>query len=213
MTVSVANARKFAPMLLWMACAASGADARIVYTKSFPGSVPAYVEIAVDPSGAVSYKEAADDDPETFTLSEAATREIFDLAQKLDRFGHPLESGLKVANMGAKTFRWEEGGTKTQVTFNYSLDENAKMLHDWFERITESEQLVLTFRRVVKHDKLGVNEAVVNLQSAWDRKRLVATEQVLPLLDQVAKNEAFMHMARERAAQLADAIRATKPKA
>jgi hypothetical protein len=199
--------------LLSAAVAVAGDTQRIVYIKSFPGSVPAYVEIAVEPSGAVSYKESADDDPETFHLDAASTGEIFDLAKKLDYFTHPLESGLKVANMGVKTFRWEDGATKHEVKFNYSLDENAKTLHDWFERITESERLYVELRRAIRHDKLGVNEALVNLQSCWDRKRLAGAEQFLPLLDQVSKNDVFMHMSRERAAQLADAIRAVKPKA
>jgi hypothetical protein len=38
----------------------------------------------------------------------------------------------------------------------------------------------------------------------------VAPLQFLPLLDRVANNEAFLHMARERAAALAEKIRAEK---
>lgn len=190
------------------------ADPRIVYIKSFPGSEPAYVEIAVDSAGAVTYKEAADDDdPEKFNLDAATKAEMFDLAARLEHFGHPIESGLKVANMGAKTFRWEDGGEKHEVKFNYSLDDNAKALHEWFERITESERLLAVLRRAVRHDKLGVNEAIVNVQACWQRKHLVGPDQFLPLLDQVAKNDVFMHMSRERAADLADSIRAAHPKA
>lgn len=198
--------------LALLLCVASVfAAPRIVYTKSFPGSVPEYVEISVDASGAVSYKEdPADDDPEKFKLDAASAGQIFGLAGKLDHFTHPLESGLKVANMGMKTFRWEDGDQKHEVKFNYSLDENAKLLWDWFERITETESLLATLQRVIKHDKLGVNDAVINVQVAWERKQLVAAGQFLPLLDQVAVNDAFMHMSRERAAALADAIRAAK---
>ena len=181
---------------------------RVVFIKSFPGSVPAYVEISVDPSGAATYKETADDDPETFHIEADSTSQIFNLAARLDHFSHPIESGLKVANMGAKTFRWEDGDKKTEVKFNYSLDENAKNLHDWFERISQTEQLLVAFRRVVRHDKLGVNDALVNMQAAWEQKKIVGASQFLPLLDQVAKNDTYMHMARERAAQLGDAIRA-----
>lgn len=188
----------------------AGDAPRMVYSKSFPGSIPAFVEITLDSSGAGTYKEAADDDADSFKLDAASTREMFDLAAKLDHFSHPLESGLKVANMGAKTLRWEDGATKNEVKFNYSLDENAKLLYDWFEKITESQRLLADFKRVVRHDRLGVNEAVVNIQASWEHKRLAPAEQFLPLLDQVAKNEIFMHMARERAAQLAEAIRAAK---
>ena len=51
---------------------------------------------------------------------------IFDLADKLDHFKRPLESGLKVAKTGDKTFRWENGAEAGEAKFNYSLDENAK---------------------------------------------------------------------------------------
>jgi hypothetical protein len=189
-------------------------DPRIVYTKSFPGSDPAYVEIAVDSDGAVSYKEAPDDDdPELFKLGPALKDQVFELSGKLGHFSRPLESGLKVARMGEKTFRWVNGDEKHEVKFNYSLDPDAQMLHEWFERITESERLLFILRRAVKHDHLGVNEAVVNVQASWQKKQLVAAGQFLPLLDQVVKSDVFMHMARERAAEVADAIRAAQAKA
>jgi hypothetical protein len=189
---------------------AVGADRapRIVFTKSFPGSTPAYVEITVERSGESGYKETADDDPETFKLSADSTAEIFSLAARLDYFKNPIESGLKVANMGAKTFRWEDGAEKREVKFNYSTDENAKALHDWFERIAESERVFLVLRRATRHDRLGLNDAMISVQSLWDRKRLTSYDQYLPLLDQIAANEAFMHIARERAAIIAEGIRA-----
>ncbi len=205
------HSRLFAALIgLVAAGALSAADRapRIVYTKSFPGSVPAYVEITIERSGDAAYKETADDDPETFKLNADSIAEIFGLAARLDYFKTPIESGLKVANMGAKTFRWEDGTEKHEVKFNYSTDENAKALHDWFERIGESERLFLLLKREVRHDRLGVNDAMISVQAQWNRKRLASPEQFLPLLDQVAANEALMHIARERAAIVAEGIRA-----
>jgi len=195
----------------WIIVAATAATAspRITYVKSFPGSTPAYVSITVDQSGKVAYQETQDDDPETFQLEADVTRQLFDLAQKLDRFRRPIESGLKIASMGAKTFRWEDDGGKSEVTFNYSTNEDAKVLWDWFERVTESERETLVLRQTMRHDKLGVDAALLGVQNSWDRKRLVATAQMLPLLDQLARDEKYMHMARERAAGLAEAIRAS----
>ena len=43
----------------WPCCHA--ADPGIVFTKTFPGSVPAYVEITVAKNGSTVYKEAPDD--------------------------------------------------------------------------------------------------------------------------------------------------------
>jgi hypothetical protein len=199
-------------LLVAIAVAALAADAqRIVYTKSFPGSNPAYVSIALERSGAVAYKEAVDDDPDKLQLESEATTAIFDLAEKLDRFAKPLESGLKVANIGAKTYRWEDGAESHEVKYNYSQDDNARTLQDWFDRITDSQRCYLELKRVIRHDKLGVNDAVIRIQENWDKKRLTGARQFLPLLDQVSKNEIYVNIARERAARIADAIRASRP--
>src|SRR5437870_3036202 len=84
-------------ILLLLSCAAlSAADSRLFFSKSFPGSTPAYVAITVELDGSGEYKEAADDDrPLKFQLSAANAAEMFALADKLDRFKRPLESPLK----------------------------------------------------------------------------------------------------------------------
>ena len=195
---------------MWLAAAglACGAELPSVsYTKIFPGSLPPYMAITVDRDGAVTYREAKDEEPETFKLEAAAVRAIFDLAEKLDHFKRPLESGLKVAKTGDKTFRWESGAESSEAKFNYSLDESAKTLQDWFERISDSERVMMNLRRAIRFDKLGVNDAVLRVDTAWSEKRLVGREQFLPLLDRVAKNEGFVNLARDRAARLADTLR------
>ena len=193
-----------------------GADAlatpRLFYSKYFKGSVPEFVAITVERSGQTTYQEAKDDDnPIRVQMTEAETQELFDLAEKLDRFRHPVESGLKVANMGTKTFRFEDGNEKHEIQFNYSLDTVAQALLDWFERIAEVEQDWMDLDRASHYDKLGVNDALLRLQITMEHKRLVAAPQFLPLLDRVVKNESYLHMARERAASLADAIRKPMP--
>ena len=200
--------------LLWCAGLALAAEPRITYIKQFPGSSPAYIGITVERNGKTVYTEAAKDDyPLEFKLTQSEADEIFDLAGKLDKFTRPLESGLKVANMGTKTFRFEDGAVKNEQKFNYSLDEHAKALHDWFEKIAETEQHYIRLERTVKYDHLGVNQALLLFQIAWDKKRVVAPEQYLPLLDRVAKNDTYMNMARERAAILAEAIRGLQKQA
>jgi hypothetical protein len=181
---------------------------RVSYTKVFPGSDPAYMGVTVDKDGAVTYRETKDEEPETFKLEPDAVQAMFDLADKLDHFKRPLESGLKVAKTGDKTFRWENGADASEVKFNYSQDDSARLLQDWFERISESERAMMNLRRAIRFDKLGVNDAVLRVDTAWSQKRLLGREQFLPLLDRVAKNESFVNMARERAARLADALRA-----
>jgi len=198
------------PLLCCVGLSAAAAP-RLSFTKSFPGSTPAFVAIEVDRTGTGSYKEAADDDqPVLFHLGDAEVAEMFGLAERLGNFDHPVESGLKVAFMGEKTFRFEDGSKKNEVKFNYSEDLSAQALADWFERISESEQLYTGLEVAAKYDRLGVEKALLQLETAYDHKRLVDTAQYLPLLDRIAKNESYIHQARLRAASLADAFRAPK---
>jgi hypothetical protein len=180
----------------------------VFYSKHFPGSLPAYVSVEISKNGSAVYKEAPDDDnPVEFRIPDAETQEVFALAEKLDRFKRPLESGLKVARMGDKTFRFVNGDEKNEVKFNFSLDENARVLLDLFERMTETQQLLFILERSVKFDKLGVNKALLQVESAWDRKRIVGPDRFLPLLDRISKNGSYLNMARERSGALAAAFR------
>ncbi len=201
-------------LLLLAPLFASAADIpRISFSKSFPGSTPAYSMIAVDRNGDASYNESQDpDNAEKLQLEPAVVNPMFALADKLDHFKKPIESGLKVANTGMKTLRWENGGEKSETKYNYSTLEEARVLGDYFERIAECTRVMVELKRAIRHDRLGVNAVVNNVQALWNNKRLVATPQFLTLLDQVAGNEAYVHMARERAAQIADAIRAAASK-
>ncbi len=197
-------------LLLAMQVAYAASAPRLFYSKSFPGSVPPYVAISVEKSGGCEYRETPDEEPLKFQLSEAETSELFTLADRLDNFKRPLESGLKVAKMGVKTFRFEDGQAKSEVQFNFTEDVDGRALHDWFERIAETEQHLINLERAAKYDKLGVNKALLQLEASYDRKRLVSMAQFLPMLDRIAKNETYLHMARTRAAGLADSIRAAK---
>jgi len=202
-------------LILWFAGALFAQDTqRFFYSKAFPGSNPAYMQVSVQKSGDVEYKEAPDDEsPLVFKLSAAETNEVFALADKMDHFKSPLESGLKVAFMGKKTFRWEDGAEKHEVEFNYSEDPNAKLMWEWFERMTDSALYRINLDRAAKYDKLGVFKAVAQLGAAMDKKRLVGMEQYLPTLDRIIKNESYMHTARVRASEIAEAIRSGAPSA
>ena len=193
--------------------AALAADSpRLFYSKSFPGSKPPFVQITLAQSGDVEYREAPDeDDPIKFRLQDTETQEIFGLVEKTGSLKRPLEAHAKVAFMGTKTFRYENGSEKNEVQFNYTQDPAAQSMADWFERMSETAQRRIDLERAARYDKLGVVDSLLQLQITLDRKRLVAPEQFLPLLDKLAANESYMHTARARAAEVAAIIRGPKP--
>lgn len=198
-------------LLIPFAAAAQDAP-KLFFSKSFPGSRPAYMEVRLERDGRAEYREGPDEDnPIVLKLAAADTDAIFALADKLEHFKRELESGLPVARMGEKLLRWEFGGEKHEAKFNYSTDVDAQAIHDWFERVNESALYLMELERAAKYDKLGVNQALLKLESAWDRRRLVALPAFLPLLDRVDKNESYLNMARERAARLAATFRNPPP--
>ena len=196
--------------LPWLALAQDAP--RLFYSKTFPGSKPAYQEIRLDRDGNVEYREGpTEDNPIVFKLTPEETDTVFGLSDKLAHFDKELESGLKVARMGDKVMRWEKGMEKHEVKFNYSMDVDAQTLHDWFERMCESAQYNIDLERAARYDKLGVNQAILKLEAAWDRKRLVGLDQYLKMLDRVSNNETYLNMARERAQKLAALFRNPPP--
>ena len=97
-------------------------EPRLVLSKRFPGSRPEFVELRIAQDGQVEYRETPEEEPLRVRLTAVETKAVFDLARKCDRFRRPLESGLKVARMGEKLFRWEEGDQQFEVRFNFTQD-------------------------------------------------------------------------------------------
>ena len=127
--------------------------------------------ISVDTSGKGEYKEAADDDqpqPIQLEASEAEPRSSR-WPRNWVSSRRPLESGLKVAFTGAKTVRYEDGATNHEAKFNYTQDPDAQLLLDWFERLAETSRHVINLERAARFDRLGLDEALLQLQAVFDQ--------------------------------------------
>lgn len=201
---------KLLVLALTVCSALAAAPAKLTFTKSFPGSIPAYTYVSIDHTGAVEYKESpTDSQPLRVQLRESEMAPLFSMAEQLNYFRSPLESGLKVANTGKKTFRYEpESGAASETTFNYSTDLTAQQLLERFEEIAASERAYLQLDSTMRYDKLGVNDALADVESLWLRKQLAAPEQFIPLLTRISTHQSFMHLVRERAARLKDEFQA-----
>ena len=196
---------------LFAASLAAAGEPQLFFSRSFPGSAPEYFDVALQRSGAVEYREAPDEaDPLKLQLTQAETDSIYLLVGKLDDFGRSVESPAKVAFMGKKTLRFDDGQRKNAITFNYTEDPAAREVTAWFERIAESARDLSDLERAAKYDKLGVVKSLQIIQSALDGNRLVGAQQFLPMLDRIAANSTYMHTARARASEIAEAIRNPK---
>jgi hypothetical protein len=178
-------------------------EGTLFFSKHFPMSKPEYLEIIVEANGEAIYKESAEDDqPVKFKLTPVEIKALWELAEKTEWFNRKLESGLPVAKMGDKTFRYTLGGKTTEAKFNYTQDVEATALLDWFERMSESVNLYFDLERTAKFERLGVDRALLLIEAAWDKKRLLSYEMYYPLLRRVIKNDSYLNRARDRAARL-----------
>jgi hypothetical protein len=191
-----------------------GGDATITFRKVFKSSYPEFVEIKIKQNGAGTYDiRQIDDDasPQPLEIGAALAQKIFDLADKLHDFqGVDLEVHRRLANLGDKTFRYEKGGETHEATFNYTLDPTAAQLLAVFENLTRQEMDLADLQRTMRYDRLGVNDVVLQVQGDYDSKQLPEPERFLPLLDQLAADQKFIDIARDRARTLAGRIRAAQ---
>ena len=186
-------------------------EATITFRKIFKSSYPEFVEIKISQSGSGTFDiRQLDDDasPQPFEVGAPLVQKIFDLADKLHDFqGVDLEVHRRLANLGDKTFRYEKAGETHETTFNYTLDMTASQLLAIFESLTRQETDLADLQRAMRYDRLGVNDVVLQIQADYDNKQLPEPDRFLALLDQLAADQKFIDIARDRARTLAGRIR------
>ncbi|MGH9706599.1 MAG: hypothetical protein ACRD5R_07550 [Candidatus Acidiferrales bacterium] len=192
----------------------SGAAAAptITFRKVFKSSYPEFVEIRVNSSGTGTYDIRALDDspsPQPLDLGAPLAQRIFALAAQLHDFqGVDLEIHHRIANLGEKTFIYENGGEKHETSFNYTLNDSATQLLNIFEDLARQEMDLSDLQRTMRYDRLGVNDVLMRIDDDYSHKLLPTPDAFLPSLDQLSSDDQFIGMARQRAASLATKIRA-----
>jgi hypothetical protein len=195
-----------------MRSAPASAGATLTFRRIFRSSSPEFIEISVrEDSDEASYEiRQLDDDPGAakFEVSSGLRARMFALAQQLNRFqGQDLDVHRKIANLGEKTFRWEQGSEMHEVKFNYTLNSTASQLLQIFEGLARQQELLMLLERRMKYDRLGINDALLQFETELNRKLLPEPERALPTLDQIAGDSRFVDIGRQRARNLAERIR------
>lgn len=189
--------------------AASG-SAKLSYSRVLKGSTPEYLAISVDSNGVGTYEGRKLDDPPSprpLKLSSATTHRLFELSDALNDFRNiDLESHRKVADLGLKTFTYEQGGQKYQATFNYSLRHEATDLADLFEKIAAVEQHIVALEYESKYDHLSLPHELLQIQIDLDNKALADPELMVPTLDGIVRNPRFLHLAQVRAQNILERL-------
>ena len=207
-------------LLIGVACLAASAalstpapsGAKLTFRRVFKGSTPEFIEIIVrDDSDTAAYEirqleEDAGSSP--FQVSSGLRAKMFDLAAQLKHFqGQDLDVHRKIANLGEKTFRWQSATEVHETKFNYTLNSAATQLLQIFEGLARQQEHVDLISRRMRYDRLGINDALLQFESDFNRSLLPEPQRLLPVLDQIAGDSRFVDIARQRARSLADRIR------
>ncbi len=198
-------------VLLTVCAAGVSAQERIVFSRVFPGSTPESFEASVDREGRVIYTEP-DEESVEFQLNGKEAAYCFDRAEALDFFKKNLASGRKnIASSGSKILRYEaDGVVKGETAFDYSEDSVARELAGWFVKLAETQQHLFELERVARFDRLGINQALIFFENAFEHNRVIAPERFVPILTKIASQKNVVHIARARAAGLLERIEARK---
>jgi hypothetical protein len=202
--------------LLLLACgsvaAANPSGGVFTYRRIFKSSVPEFIEIKIPQNGEQSTVEIRqlDDEPgaSPFEIGAPLRSKVFELIGQLGYFkGLDLDVHRKIANLGAKTFEWNNGPELYTVTFNYTLNSAAIQLLQICEGLAREQELLELLQRRAKYDRLGVNDALMQFENDLNKGILPEPARALPLLDQIAADSRFVEIARQRARSLAERIR------
>jgi hypothetical protein len=198
-----------APLL--RAQTASAGEPTIVFRKVFKSSYPEFVEIKVPQNGACTadIRQLSDDpSPQPFQLDASVVQRIFGLAADLHDFnGVNLEIHRRIANLGAKTFIYQDGAQVYQTTFNYSTNASAQQLVDLFENLAREQGDLSDLQRAMQYDHLGVYDVVQRIEKDYDDKLFPDPSALLPALDKLALDSTYVNVARDVARNLAGRIR------
>ena len=196
---------------LLAACSAVAQDT-IYFERAFPGSIPDRFEVRLTLDGVATYSEDGEDSVDYEVGSQEAAP-LFEWAADLGYFSKSVASKRKVASTGRKVLRYESGGqVRGEAVFDYTEVPAARELASWFVRLAETQQHLQTLERLYRFDRLGVDQALVSLASAFERDRIVAPALLEPILNKIAEQDRIVHVARARARGMLERIYASRSK-
>jgi len=187
----------------------SAQTAKVTFRRVFQGSSPEYIELCIwDDAKTATYEiRQMEDDPGSapFEVGTPLRAKIFGLTAQLHNFqGQDLDVHRKIANLGEKTFRWEQGGVTHETRFNYTLNSAASQLLQIFEGLARQQEHYELITRRMRYDRLGIYDALLQFESDLNRGLLPEPQRLVPLLEQIADDPKYVDVARKRARMLAD---------
>jgi len=163
--------------------------------------------IELDQMGAGKFRfQKAESDLVTidFQIRRSTLASIHNLFLQMDFLNEAknFTSYRKVADLGTKTIRFENGLKSREVTFNYTEDRTLQEINDFFENLAQQERYLFDIELALKYDKLGIPRKLDDLEHEFYAKRIVAPERFKPILEKIRDDESLLNLARKEARKL-----------
>ena len=185
----------------------AAAHPALTFIKEFPGSVPPYYSITLrELDGGkylAEYRAEPDEEPTELPVTAGVAERAFALAENLGWFANvKIESGRKVAQMGRKTLRYENGPQRNEAVYNHTESLPAVELTNWFEKLSATQRHADRIDYLLRFDKLGIVKELLQTEVDLDNDRLLEPKLLLPMLNKVLANKSLVNVAHDRAGQL-----------
>lgn len=115
-------------------------------------------------------------------------------------------SPRKVADMGSKTVRFQNGSQRREVVYNYTEDRVLQEITTFFENLCQQERALFEMDLALKYDRLGIAKKLDELDRNLNAKRIVAPERFTPVLEKIYADQSLMHLARKEAKKILSRI-------
>lgn len=181
--------------------------ARYSWKKVQPLGAYPFTFIELDQMGTGKFRfQKGESDPVTVNLQirPSTLASVHSLFLQVDFLNGAknFASYKKVADLGTKTIRFEDGLKNREVTFNYTEDRTLQEINDFFENLAQQEKNLFEIELALKYDKLGIPRKLDDLEREFNSKRVVAPERFKPILEKIRDDESLINLARKEARKL-----------
>lgn len=112
--------------------------------------------------------------------------------------------------MGTKTFIYRHDGQENKVQFNYTRNKSAEDLLTMFDGIANVEQHIGALELSSRYDVLGLPSALNEVEIDLDNNALVDPQLMVPILEKIAGDPQYLHIAQVRAEDILRRIQDSK---
>lgn len=183
--------------------------AQIQFSVADPQREPAKYSLEIFEDGTGTYtasmggEDAAQDSSQAIQIRDPLLVKLFTAARTHKYFAmNCADTRDKVAFTGQKTFVYSGPDGSGSCTFNYSKEQALNQAAADLTAVAYTLNVGTKLKSEHLHDRLGLDAELESLQEAAQDQRALEMENIAPVLEAIANDDAVMERARTRARAL-----------